>query len=61
MTDGPFVCIDPIVPLELSTLAADRAVAVRPDNDGSNLHAAGDRLRFWGDRHGPAGPLPRHP
>jgi hypothetical protein len=47
MTDGPFVCIDPIVPLELSTLAADRAVAVRPDNDGSNLHAAGDRLRFW--------------
>ena len=47
MTDGSFVCLDPIVPLELSTLADDRAIAERPDNDGSNLHAAGDRLRFW--------------
>ena len=45
--EGAFVCLDPIVPLELSTLAEDRAVAVRADNDGSNLEAVGDRLRFW--------------
>ena len=48
MSDGSFICIDPFVPLELTSLADDRAVEIRPDNDGSNLHAAGDRLRFWG-------------
>jgi hypothetical protein len=47
MSEGSFVCLDPIVPLELSSLAAERAVEVRGDNDGSNLEAAGDRLRFW--------------
>lgn len=46
-SDGSFVCLDPVVPLELYTLATERAVTVRPDNDGSNLHAAGERLRFW--------------
>jgi hypothetical protein len=48
VSDGSFICIDPFVPLELTSLADDRAVEIRPDNDGSNLHAAGDRLRFWG-------------
>lgn len=45
--DGSFVCLDPIVPLELSSLAADRAIEIRPDNDGTNLEAAGDKQRFW--------------
>jgi hypothetical protein len=48
MTDTSFVCLDPDVPLALTTLAADKAVEVRSDNDGSNLHAAGSRPRFWG-------------
>lgn len=45
--DGSFVCLDPIVPLELSSLAADRAIEIRADNDGTNLEAAGDKRRFW--------------
>lgn len=48
MTDTSFVCLDPVVPLALTSLATDRAVAVRKDNDGSNLEAAGEHLRFWG-------------
>lgn len=48
MTDTSFLCLDPDVPLALTTLAADRAVDVRADNDGSNLDAAGSRLCFWG-------------
>lgn len=48
MTDTFFTCIDRVIPLELTTLADDRAVRARPDNDGSNLDAAGERHRFWG-------------
>ena len=47
MTDTSFVCLDPDVPLQLMTLSADKAVEIRSDNDGTNLHAVGDRLRFW--------------
>lgn len=43
-----FVCVDYDVPLALRTLTADHAIAVRADNDGSNLTATGDSHRFWG-------------
>ena len=48
MTETSFTCIDRVIPLHLMTLADDRAVEVRHDNDGSNLEAAGERHRFWG-------------
>jgi Matrixin len=48
MTDTSFLCLDAPMPLELQTLADEQAVAIRADNDGSNLHAAGEHRRFWG-------------
>jgi hypothetical protein len=47
MLDTSFTCIDRVLPLELTTVADDRAVRIRPDNDGSNLDAAGEHHRFW--------------
>lgn len=47
MTDPSFLCLDPAVPLELATVAEDRAVAIRPDNAYGNLEAAANRRRFW--------------
>lgn len=47
MNGTSFTCIDRVVPLRLLTLADDQAVRIRPDNDGSNQEAAGERHRFW--------------
>lgn len=48
MTATSFTCIDRVIPLHLTTVADDRAVEARQDNDGSNLDAAGERHKFWG-------------
>ena len=47
MGDTSFTCLDRNIPLELTTIADENAIAVRPDNDGSNLEAAGERHCFW--------------
>lgn len=48
MTGTSFLCLDPRVPLELRSLADDRAAAVRPDNAPGPFEAAGQPRRFWG-------------
>lgn len=48
MTETSYTCIDRVVPLHLTTLADDRAIEVREDNNGTNLEAAGEHRRFWG-------------
>jgi hypothetical protein len=48
MTDDPtFVCLDSEVPLHLRTVVEDKAIEVRPDNEGRVFEANADPLRFW--------------